>query len=126
MIFAVCGLGNIGDLIVTAWLRTGAKVIGIDISKNLLDEITQGISHKKEPFVSNTSTKYLKNKNFEITLDEIQASKKSNIKIIAIPVDFNKNKINFDALISISKNIASELKKKMMLLLSVLHYHLVL
>lgn len=111
LVFAVYGLGNVGGPIATAWLRTGAKVIGVDISKNLLDEVTQGISHKKEPFISTTFTKNLKNGNFEITSDGIQASKKSDIKIITVPVDFNKNKINFNALISASKNIASGLKK---------------
>ena len=82
LVFAVYGLGNMGGPIAIAWLRTGAKVIGVDISKDLLKKIKQNISHKKEPLISTTFTKYLKNDTFEITADGVQASKNSDIKII--------------------------------------------
>ena len=39
IIFAIYGLGNVGGPIAAAWLKAGAKVIGVDISKKLLDEI---------------------------------------------------------------------------------------
>jgi len=31
-ILTICGLGNVGGPIATAWLRAEAKVIGVDIS----------------------------------------------------------------------------------------------
>ena len=110
-IISVYGLGNIGGPIATAWLRKGVKVIGVDISKQLLSGIKQSTSHKKEPLVSTTFSKYLKNGNFQITSDGKYASKKSHIKIISVPVDFKKNKINFTPLITASENIAFGLKK---------------
>ena len=39
IIFSVFGLGNVGGPIAAVWLRAGAKVIGVDISKNLLNDI---------------------------------------------------------------------------------------
>ena len=50
---AVYGLGNVGGPITAAWLRKGAKIIGVDISLELLDSIKNGTSHRKEPFISN-------------------------------------------------------------------------
>ena len=34
-IIAIYGLGNVGGSITACWLKTGAKVIGVDISKKL-------------------------------------------------------------------------------------------
>jgi UDP-N-acetyl-D-mannosaminuronate dehydrogenase len=35
-IISIYGLGNVGGPIAAAWLRKGAKIIGVDISKKLL------------------------------------------------------------------------------------------
>lgn len=110
-ILAVYGLGNVGGPLAAAWLRIGAKVIGVDISKKLLSEIKSGESHKKEPFISQTFTKSLKNGSLAVTSDGIAASKQSHIKIIAVPVGLKRNKIDLKALLSVSKDVARGLKK---------------
>lgn len=110
-IIAVYGLGNVGGPLAAAWLRIGSKVIGVDISKELLLEIKNGTSHKKEPFISETFTKSLKNGSLVITSNGKDASKKSDIKIIAVPVGLKKNKIDLQSLISVSNDIAFGLKK---------------
>lgn len=110
-ILAVYGLGNVGGPLAAAWLRAGAKVIGADISKKLLSEIKASNSHKKEPFVSETFTKALKNNRFSLTTNGRDASKKSDIKIVAVPVAFKNNKIDLSALISVTKDISYGLKK---------------
>ena len=117
-IFAVYGLGNVGGPLAAAWLRKGASVIGVDISKRLLSEIRTGTSHKKEPFLSDTFTRALKNKSLQLTSDGIEASRKSTIKIVAVPVDIKRNKINLNALTSVTKNIAKGLKKNDAVLIS--------
>ncbi|MEM3143585.1 MAG: nucleotide sugar dehydrogenase [Candidatus Nitrosotenuis sp.] len=111
MIISVYGLGNVGGPIAAAWLRAGSKVIGVDISEKLLSAIKSGASHAKEPFVSQVFTKALKENNFQITSDGISASKNSRIKIIAVPVALNKNKIELSALKSVIKDIGLGLKK---------------
>jgi hypothetical protein len=110
-IIAVYGLGNVGGAIAAVWLKTGAKVIGVDISTILLDEIREGKSHKKEPHVSEIFTRALKNKTLSLTIDGISASKNSIIKIISVPVGLKKNKIDLSSLINVSKNISKGLKK---------------
>jgi len=110
-IIAVYGLGNVGGPIAAAWIRKGAKIIGVDISKKLLSNIEMGKSHKKEPFISETFSKALKTGNLLLTSDGIKASKKSDIKIIAVPVGLKGKKIDLDALISASKSVAKGIKR---------------
>lgn len=110
-IISVYGLGNVGAPIAAAWLRAGAKVIGVDISTKLLDEIRKGTSHKKEPFISQIFTKALKNNTLTLTSDGKKASQDSHIKIVAVPVALKNNKIDLSALIQVTKNISSGLKK---------------
>ena len=108
---AVYGLGNVGGPLAAAWLRVGAKMIGVDISKKLLSEIKSGTSHKKEPFISDTFTQALKEKNLEVTSNGIEASKNSHIKIVAVPVGLKGEKIDLTALKSVAKDIGQGLKK---------------
>ena len=110
-VIAVYGLGNVGGPITAAWLKKGYKVIGVDISKKLLLEIKNGESHKKEPFLSKIFSNALKKGAFTLTSDGIKASTNSKIKIVAVPVGMKKNKIDLQALLSVSKNIAKGLKK---------------
>ena len=52
LIISVYGLGNVGGPITAAWIKSGAKIIGVDISQKLLKQIKHGTSHKKEPYIS--------------------------------------------------------------------------
>ena len=110
-IIAVYGLGNVGGPIAAAWLRKDAKIIGVDISQNLLDDIKKGVSHKVEPDISNIFSKALKSNKLSLTSNGIEASKKSNIKFVAVPVGLIKNKIDLNSLLSATKSIARGLKK---------------
>jgi len=110
-IISIYGLGNVGGPITAAWLRKGAKIIGVDISKKLLSDIQNGKSHKKEPMISQIFSTSLKKGKLEITSDGISASKKSNIKIVAVPVGLKKNKIDLTALLSATTSISKGLKK---------------
>lgn len=110
-VFAIYGLGNVGGSIAAVWLRAGAKVIGVDISKTLLAEIKDGRSHKKEPFLSETFSKSIRNKSFFLTSDGIDASKRSSIKIIVVPVGLKNKKVDLSSVIQVTKNISKGLKK---------------
>ena len=93
IILSVYGLGNVGGPITAAWLRKGAKIIGVDISQQLLQQIKQNTSHKHEPFVSETFSKSLSNGSLVLTKDGINASKKSEIKFVAVPVALKIKKL---------------------------------
>jgi hypothetical protein len=110
-IIAIYGLGNVGGPIAAAWLRKGAKVIGVDISKNLLSEIQKGSSHKKEPYISETFSNALREKKLTLTSDGVEASTISDIKFVAVPVGLRRNKIDLNALLSATTSISKGLKK---------------
>lgn len=110
-IISVYGLGNVGAPIACTWLRVGAKLIGVDISNALLDNIKNGTSHKKEPSVSETLTKGLSEGLLSLTTDGIEASRKSDIKIMIVPVAIKDKKIDLQNLISVANNIGEGLKK---------------
>ena len=110
-IFAIYGLGNVGGPIAAVWLRAGVKVIGVDISQHLLNEIKHGSSHKKEPFLSETFTKAIRKKSFILTSNGVDASKKSSIKIIVVPVGLKNNKVDLRSVINVTNDIAKGLKK---------------
>ncbi|KFM18518.1 UDP-N-acetyl-D-mannosamine dehydrogenase protein [Marine Group I thaumarchaeote SCGC AAA799-P11] len=110
-ILAIYGLGNVGGPITAAWLRKGAKIIGVDISRKLLENIKKGTSHQKEPFISDIFSNALKKKKLTVTSDGILASKKSDIKFVAVPVGLKKNKIELNALLSATTSISKGLKK---------------
>ncbi len=115
---AIYGLGNVGGAIAACWLKAGAKVIGVDISKKLLSDIKTGKSHSKEPFVSDIFSKSLKSRNFILTDDGVKASKNSDIKIIVVPVGLKKNKSDLKYVISASQTISKGLKKGDVVVLS--------
>lgn len=110
-IVSVYGLGNVGAPIACAWLRAGAKLIGVDISNTLLDGIKNGTSHKKEPTVSETLTKGLSDGLLSLTTDGVAASKDSDIKIMIVPVAIKDKKIDLQNLITVSNNVGEGLKK---------------
>lgn len=104
-------MGNVGGSIAAVWLRSGATVIGVDISKKLLTEIQNGKSHKKEPLLSETFSKYIIKKSLTLTSNGIEASKNSSIKIIVVPVGLKNKKVDLSSVIKVSENIAKGLKK---------------
>ena len=110
-VFAIYGLGNIGGSIAAVWLRAGAKIIGVDISDILLNKIKSGNSHKKEPLLSETFTDALKKGTFTLSSNGVYASKKSSIKIIAVPVGLKNKKVDLQAVIQVTKDISKGLKK---------------
>ncbi len=111
IILSVYGLGNVGGPIAAAWLRKNAKIIGVDISKKLLNQIKENDSHKHEPFLSDIFSKSLSNGCLELTTDGIHASKKSMIKIVAVPVAIKNKKIDLSIIKKVITNISKGLKK---------------
>lgn len=110
-IIAVYGLGHVGGPLATAWLRSGAKVIGVDTSTNHLSDIQNGTSHRLEPLVSETITTALEEKKITLTSDGIEASKMSHVKFVAVPVGLVKDKVDLSALLSTAETISKGLKK---------------
>ena len=117
-VFTIYGLGNVGGSIAAVWLRAGAKIIGVDISETLLNKIKSGKSHKKEPLLSETFTHALKKGTLSLSSNGVYASKRSSIKIIAVPVGLRNKKVDLRNVIQVTKDISKGLKKDDIVILS--------
>ncbi|MEM4405721.1 MAG: nucleotide sugar dehydrogenase [Candidatus Methanomethylicaceae archaeon] len=109
---AVYGMGRVGLPIAVAWLRAGAKVIGVDINHGLVEMLNDGKTPlEDEPNINEWVKRGLEEKRFYATNDGVAASRNSDIKIIVIPTTLNaKKKLNNSSLITVAENIGKGLK----------------
>ncbi len=108
---AVYGLGHVGCPLAVAWLRAGANVIGVDKDPNVIGRASKGLSPVAEPGVTELFKKGLRSHKLSFTSDGIYASKESNFKIIAVPVDIKDGHTDLSALEDVVLNIAKGLKR---------------
>jgi nucleotide sugar dehydrogenase len=83
---AVYGLGHVGSPLVSAWLRAGAHVVGVDKSPKVLENARNGRTHVPEPGVNEAFSKGLKERRFYVYDDPVRASEDANFKMICVPV----------------------------------------
>src|SRR6185295_14439487 len=83
---AVYGLGHVGSPLVSAWLRAGAHVVGVDRSPKVLENARKGRTHVPEPDVNEAFAKGLKEKRFYVYDDPVKASHDTIFKMICVPV----------------------------------------
>ncbi|HZK56993.1 MAG TPA: nucleotide sugar dehydrogenase, partial [Clostridia bacterium] len=113
---AVFGLGFIGLPLALSFSMNGRKVIGVDVSEELIRELNLGITHHLEEHegikIEEILKKQLGENNFEATMDAEYALEKCNniIVTVGIPVA-DGGGLNTEHLESVSKTIARNLKK---------------
>jgi len=83
---SVYGLGYVGLTLCAAWLRAGHKVLGVDILKEKVQALNNGVISHIELDVAQEIAKAVSNGCFRATLEGIRASEQSKAKIIAVPV----------------------------------------
>ncbi len=110
---AVYGMGRVGIPIAVAWLRAGARVIGVDINESLVSNLNNGVVNlKDEPGIEEGIRKGLKEGKFKATTDGIQASKSSDVKIIVVPTVLNnQRRLDTRNLEDVTRKIGKGLKK---------------
>jgi UDP-N-acetyl-D-mannosaminuronic acid dehydrogenase len=89
MNITIFALGRTGLPLSLICADSGFKVIGIDINKNLIEQIKKGITPFHEPGLKRLLDKHL-NKNFFPTTKIIEEVKESEYYIVAIGTKFNK------------------------------------
>jgi len=90
---AIYGMGRVGSPIAVAWLRAGARVIGVDINADLVDGLNRGIiPFDDEPGVEEGIRKGIAEGRFSATTDGIDGSRRSDVKIVVIPTTLNTDK----------------------------------
>ncbi|MGH9981111.1 MAG: nucleotide sugar dehydrogenase [Nitrososphaeraceae archaeon] len=108
---AIYGLGHVGAPLAAAWLRSGAYVIGVDKSKDILGYAREGKTHIPEPGVNEAFKKGINNKKFSLYDDLVEASKDSFLKMICVPVLAADGTADLSAVKNVAVAIGKGLKK---------------
>jgi len=87
---SVYGLGHVGVPLTIAWLLAGAKAIGVDIDERKIREINMGKSPIREPGTDEAISKFVSEGKLVATTDGEEASLRSEVKLIAVPVGLDK------------------------------------
>ncbi len=113
IVTAIYGLGRIGMPLAAAWLRAGAKVIGVDIREDWVKQLNSGdFSFPDEPQLVPIISEYLKKGLFRATTNGVKASRNSHVKIVAVPTLIKDNgEPELSALKSALKTIGEGLKE---------------
>jgi len=106
---AVYGLGKMGLPLAAIFAEKGAKVIGIDIDKKVVDSINKGINHvREEPCLNKLVRKNVKSGNLRASVNPENA----DIHVILVPTLTDKNnKPILSPVFSVAKKISSVLEK---------------
>ena len=110
---SVYGTGYVGLSLVAVYLRHGLRVIGVDIDERKLERIRRGDLWFNEEAIRSAIKKGLEESKLVLTNDSIEASRKSIVKVITVPVyiDWDTKKIDYSALEDVSEKIGLGLKR---------------
>lgn len=110
---AVYGMGKIGLPLATVFANKGFHVIGVDIDKEVVEKINQGINPiTGEPGLNQLLQRVVKKGYLNATTDAIYATKNSDIKIILVPIFIDEhNNPDTRILNNVVKKIAQGLQK---------------
>ena len=96
---AVYGLGRIGLPISVAWLRAGAKVIGVDVNEDIVESINNGESHiKDEPGIPEAVREFTKNGCLRASSDLTESSRISDVSIVLVPTVVTDKRVDLSEL----------------------------
>jgi len=113
----VLGLGYVGLPTITVLANLGFQVTGVDINTNIINGITQGISHTKEPGIEKILTKNLHQGNLKVT-ENPQVIANADIVIICVQTPVNNNgKPNLTYLKNACVTVANFLKEGSLVIL---------
>lgn len=110
---AVYGLGKMGLPLAAVFANKGFQVIGTDINKNVVEKINKGINPVTgEIGLDQLLKKVIQNKTLSATGNGISASKKSDVKIILVPIFIdNHNNPDMTQLNNVVKVISKGMQK---------------
>lgn len=109
---AVYGMGRVGTPIAVAWLRAGARAIGVDINAELVEGLNRGEPpFDDEPGIREGIRRGVAEGRFYATSDGVEASRRSDVKIVVIPTVLDERKrLNNANLESVLRSIGRGLK----------------
>ena len=109
---AVMGLGYVGLPTATILAKSGFQVVGIDINESIVNGVSQGISHTREPDLDKLILKITKQGKLNATDNAIQALSEADIIITCVQTPINKDgRPNLTYLTKACESIAKVLRK---------------
>lgn len=113
---AIFGLGYVGLPLALTYTKKGVRVIGVDVSKELINSLKNGVTDSCELFDGKSADKVLKEalkkELFIPTLDAKEALKKSSNIIVTVGIPVNKEStLDFSHLDNVSATIGKWIKK---------------
>ncbi|WP_308990363.1 nucleotide sugar dehydrogenase [Mariniflexile litorale] len=113
MNISIFGLGYVGCVSLGCLAKNGHKVIGVDINKNKVDLINQGMPTIIEKDIDKILKEQFDKGNVSATMDSSEAVRDSEVSIIAVgtPSTINGH-LNFNYIFKVAENIAEALISK--------------
>ncbi|HYF79058.1 MAG TPA: nucleotide sugar dehydrogenase [Symbiobacteriaceae bacterium] len=118
---AVFGLGFVGLPLALSFSMRGARVIGVDVVKELVSELSKGITHHKEAYQQKPIQAILKEEleagRFAATTDAEDALAQADALIVTVGIPVWGNEPNFDHLTGVCQTIAKGLRPGMTIII---------
>jgi nucleotide sugar dehydrogenase len=109
---AVYGLGKIGLPLAAVFAEKGAKVIGVDVNKKVVEMVKSGFNHiVEEPGLSELVRKNAEAGRLMATSDGAEAAKIADVMVIAVPTLVELGRPKLDAVHEVVDKISRGLKK---------------
>jgi nucleotide sugar dehydrogenase len=110
---AVYGLGKMGLPLAAVLANHGAKVIGVDINKKVVEMINNGENHiNEEPGLSELVKKNVEGGRLKATTDGIWAAKQADVMIIIVPtLTDERGNLKLDPVYNVAEKISQGLEK---------------
>lgn len=110
---AVYGAGYVGLSLAAVYLRHGMHIVLVDIDADKLRRIREKKFRYIEKDTEEAINMAIENGMIEFTTDGVEASRKSRVKVVAVPVrlDWDTKEIDYTPLVSALRNIAAGLKR---------------
>lgn len=109
---AVYGLGKMGLPLAAVFADKGTKVIGVDVSEEVVKGINNGVNHiKEEPGLDELVARTVESGNLKASSDLVETASNSDVLIILVPTLIKNNKPNLSIVHSVAENISRGLVK---------------
>jgi nucleotide sugar dehydrogenase len=114
---AVFGLGFVGLPLALSFSMRGARVIGVDVLKELVAELNEGVTHHREAYqgkpIQTVLTEELKVGRFSVTTSAEQALSEADVVIVTVGIPVLDGRPMFSHLADVCKTIVQGLRPGM-------------
>lgn len=115
---AVFGLGYVGLPKATMIAEAGFQVTGVDVNLEIVQALSRGESHIKEPRLSELIKRVMKRGFLKATSNSDVAIKEADILIVCVPTPVNEDKTpDLSYVMNICRTIANSLERKKLIII---------